>query len=75
MEDKYLGYSLVALPQETSNGRWSVAVSIKKQIGNIKKEQIFFADDGISYILKVEAEKECINLGRNLIKNKVVYFE
>jgi hypothetical protein len=75
MNDNYMGYSLLAMPQATSNGRWSVAVSIKQWIGDSLKEQVFFDDARLSYILKFEAEKECINLGKNLIDKKVVRFD
>jgi len=63
VSETYKGRVLTALPRKTERGRWAVAVRIASgQISNV-----YFADDEISYILREEAEKECLNLGRNLV--------
>ncbi|MDC7235742.1 MAG: hypothetical protein PQJ58_21140 [Spirochaetales bacterium] len=66
ISDKYREYTLTACPRKTRQGRWSVAVEIRRT-GENTKPSTFFAEDGISYILEEEAAKECLNLGRNLI--------
>lgn len=65
-------FKLTAKPRKTRQGRWTVAVEIQK-MGMNNESSIFFADDGISYILEEEAAKECLNLGRNLINRNQIY--
>ncbi len=68
MEEVYKGYRIIAVPVKTPAGRWSVAVAIKSGTAADAVEKKYIAEDGISYILKEEAAKECLNLGRNLIR-------
>jgi hypothetical protein len=74
LTEDYSGYLLTASPVKKRSGRWAVSVTILKKRNDEFQELIFFADDGISYILKEEAEKESINLGKNLIKRNMVRF-
>ena len=59
MKDEYRGRFIESAPVCRADGRWSVAVRIDGRY--------YAANDHIGYILKVEAEKECLNLGRRLI--------
>ena len=59
MRDEYHGRVIESVPVSDADGRWRVAVRIDGKL--------FAADDGIGYILKVEAEKECLNTGRRLV--------
>ena len=68
ISETYRNAILTARPQRTDKGRWSVAVRI--QTGH--SEEIYYADDNISYILREEAAKECLNLGRNLINRGLI---
>ncbi len=72
IEEVFNGYILKANPVETSNGKWSVSVVIETDNGEKRKR--FYAHDKIYYILEIEAAKECLNLGRNLIKSNLVGF-
>ena len=74
MEETFRNYSLKAAPVKTQRGKWSVCVTICRENDGKTESERFYADDGIEYILEVEAEKESINLGRNLIKNGRVRF-
>ena len=74
MQESYFGYTLSSLTRRTRNGRYSVAVKISREGTEEKQERTFYADDGIWYMLEVEAAKECINLGKNLINKSLVGF-
>lgn len=74
LEEYFEDYKLTAVPRKTFNGRWAVVVKISKVVNDSTKEEIFFADDKIWYILEIEAAKEAINLGKNLIRNNIVDF-
>lgn len=74
ISEKFEGYTIEALPLKTLNDKWSVSTKIKKIRNNIVNEKRFFAEDKIYYILEIEAAKECINLGKNLIKKNLVGF-
>jgi len=74
VEETFESYTIAAAPVRTARGRWSVSTVIKKMCGGEMKEETFYADDRIEYILEVEAAKECINLGKNLIKLNRVGF-
>ncbi len=67
MHDSLAGYHIIADPRPMTDGRWAVAVIIQKSLNGVQNEQVFVAEDGIHYILEVEAAKEAINLGKNLI--------
>lgn len=67
LKENYRNYQLTAMPQKTAKGKWSVAVLIKKSHIQSRVSETFYADDGIEYILEVEAAKECLNLGRRMI--------
>ncbi|HCM26942.1 MAG: hypothetical protein A2Z99_04065 [Treponema sp. GWB1_62_6] len=66
----YRGYSIRSIPKKTAGGRWSVAVALTAETGGEPKTEKYFAEDGISYILEIEACKEGLNLGRNLIDRR-----
>jgi len=68
ISETYGNVILTALPRKTEQGRWSVAVRIKSG----PSESVYYADDNISYILREEAAKECLNLGRNLVNRGMV---
>ena len=74
LQTDYMGYRIKAAPVKTPDGRWTVSVVIEKQLEDRVKSRSFFADDNIRYILEIEAEKECINLGKNLIKSNLTGF-
>ncbi|MBI9103022.1 MAG: hypothetical protein JEY99_11445 [Spirochaetales bacterium] len=67
-------YTLTGLPGRKGSQRYSVGVIIEKNKDGLKNKQIFQAEDGICYILAIEAAKEGINLGKNLIKQNRVGF-
>ncbi len=66
----YRGYSIRSVPKKTAGGRWSVAVALTMETGGGPETETYYAEDGISYILEIEACKEGLNLGRNLIDRK-----
>jgi hypothetical protein len=70
----YRNYKIEAHPKEMNNGRFSVVTKISRVVNGRKKVQIFKADDKIWYILEIEASKESINLGINLINKNLVGF-
>ena len=73
MQEEYNGYLLITNCKKTIDHRFSVRVILEKRIGNtIKRTE--YQDNKISLLLEVEAEKESINLGKNIIKNGLVYF-
>ncbi|MCP4163735.1 MAG: hypothetical protein GY760_27055 [Deltaproteobacteria bacterium] len=74
MIEEYNNYLLEAVPRLTHNGRYSVAVVISKCVNNVSQKKIFVADDKIWYILEIEAVKESINFGKNLILRNMVGF-
>jgi len=74
MQEPYGDYLLTACPVRRNSGRWSPGVTIERKTGNLHRKESFYSDDGISYILEVEAEKEGINLGKNLIVSGRVSF-
>lgn len=74
MTESYGEYSLEPLPKKVRSGRYSVNVIISRIVGGKQKSLRFSADDGIHYILEIEAAKEAINLGRNLIDRGLVGF-
>ncbi len=72
--EEYLSYRIEALPLKTHNGKWQVTTRITREFGNKRKSADFVADDKTWYILEIEAAKECINLGKLLIKQNRVGF-
>jgi len=74
LKEEFEGYLLEAVPQKTPNGRWSAAVQIQKKNDPAGKEKTYFADDKIWYILEIEAAKESINLGKQLIQKNLAGF-
>jgi hypothetical protein len=74
MTEAFQGYLIEASPIRNSKKRWGIAAIIKKTGQNNIKENKFYADDGITYILEIEAAKECINFSKNLIKKGLVGF-
>ncbi len=72
--ENYNGYLIKASPRKTRTGKWAVLTIIERVIDGVTKRQSFCADDNIHYILEIEAAKECINLGKNLINQNRVGF-
>ena len=71
---EYGEYLLIPRPSKTQNDRWAVGVKIQRTSHERLQSEMFRAEDGITYMLAIEAVKECINLGRNLIDRGVVAF-
>ena len=74
LQEVYRGYLISSHPVESAKGKWSVSVIIEKAAGGIKRTETFYAHDNIHYILEIEAAKESINLGKNLIRSNSVGF-
>ena len=74
MTETYGEYTLEALPRQVRIGRYSVNVLVSRMIEGKRKSVRFSADDGIYYILEIEAVKESFNLGRNLIDRGLTGF-
>ena len=75
IKETFDGYMLSARPVRKGLEKFAVSVEISRENmhGEMLKKR-FFAADGICYILEIEAAKESINLGRNLIKRNMVGF-
>jgi hypothetical protein len=73
VKEKYNDYILTTCCKRRIDDRYSVEVIIEKNINGLVKKEIFL-DTKISLILQQEAEKESINFGKNVIKNKVIAF-
>jgi hypothetical protein len=73
MKTTFNGYQLSSQCKLLSNARYSVSVLIEKTI-NGQSLSAFFKDNGISLILEIEAEKESVNFGKNLIKQGLIDF-
>ena len=74
VDESYKGYLIKASPKKTRTGKWAVLTIIEKEIDGFIKTQSFYADDNIHYILEIEAAKESISLGKNLINMNRVGF-
>ena len=74
MKETFQGYSIEAMPIRFSDSAWGVSAVVRRSVDGVQKERIVYADDKIRYLLEIEAAKEGINLGRNLIKNGLVKF-
>jgi hypothetical protein len=74
MTAHFRDYTLTPKPARTSDGRFAVTVQVERKTPKGFHRATFHADDGITYILCVEAEKEAINLGKNLIKRNLIGF-
>lgn len=70
MIEEYKGYTLESRQKRVRKEKWSVNV----QISNENSVNTFFSNDGILYILEIEAALESINLGKNLIDRNLVGF-
>ena len=73
LKEKYNDYILTTCCKQRSDERYSVEVIIERTIQGIINEARFL-DTKISLILQQEAEKESINFGKNIIKNKLIAF-
>jgi hypothetical protein len=73
VKEIYNDYLLTTCCKRQFDDRYSVEVIIEKTISGIVKKEIFL-DTKISLILQQEAEKESINFGKNIIKNKIISF-
>lgn len=74
MQESYDEYLLIAAPEITLQKKWRVGVIVKRYLDGEMRSRYFLAHDKIEYLLEVEAAKEGINLGKNLIKKKLVGF-
>ena len=74
IEEEFHGYRLKAWPMETRTKKYTVCVIIERETEGLNHREQFTAHDGIEYILEIEAAKESLNLGRNLIKAKLTGF-
>lgn len=72
LEEVFRGYRLKARPYKKRMETWGVSVHVEHI--KTQKSDIFTAHDGIYYILEMEAAKESINLGKNLIKGNLLGF-
>jgi hypothetical protein len=73
MKTTYNEYVLSTQCKLMKNARYSVSVLIERKI-NDQIISALFMDKGISLILEIEAEKESINFGRNIIKSGRIAF-
>jgi hypothetical protein len=73
LKEIYNDYMLTTCCKRKFDDRYSVEVIIEKEVNGIKKKDTFL-DTKISLILQQEAEKESINFGKNVIKNKLITF-
>jgi hypothetical protein len=73
VKEEYKGYTIIAKCNVCYDKRYNVQVIIKKDIEGLTKKSIFI-DTETSFILKEEAEKEAINLGKNIINKNMVEF-
>lgn len=71
IQEIYKGYLIIAVPQKTRNCKWKVAVKIESSYNGKCIQKYYEAVDNIEYILEIEAAKEAINLGKNLIKKNI----
>ena len=70
----YRAYVIVPEPSQQPDGRWAVAADIRRGTGEQLRQERFIAEDGISYLLEIEAVKESVNLAKNLIDRGLVGF-
>ena len=73
MEFSYNGYELHTECGQDKDKKYYVCVIIEKRIDGERKIGKYF-DTSNKYILEIEAEKESINFGKNLIKLGIVTF-
>jgi hypothetical protein len=73
MKTTYDGYVLTSQCRLQKNERYSVSILIERK-HNDQILSALFTDKGISLILEVEAEKESINFGKNIIKMRRISF-
>lgn len=74
IRETYKDYSIESMPIHVSDTKWAVSAVIRRSIGGVEKEKVVYADDRIRYLLEIEAAREGINLGRNLIMRHLVGF-
>ncbi len=74
IKESYSGYKIESLAKKTKDNRWSVVVRISRERHGIHESETYYAEDKISYVLKVEADKESINLGKNIINRNLTGF-
>ncbi len=73
LKEQYNDYMLITCCKQRFDDRYSVEVIIEKNTnGIVKKEK--YLDTKVSLILQQEAEKESINFGKNIIKNRLIAF-
>jgi len=70
MTEDFEGYFLRTRCGRRSDGRYGVAVLIETSVGGVVRREKFI-DRAVSFTLEVEAEKEAINFGKNLIRRKM----
>ena len=74
IQEIYKDYIIIANPKKTINEKWKVSTIIQRNTIDGLKKRHFTAEDNIEYILEIEAAKESINLGKNLIKKNMIGF-
>lgn len=74
ISENYGPYRLVSRQKKVTSGKFAVGVRIYRKMDQKELSCQFDAEDNIHYILEVEAAKEGINLGRNLIDRGLVDF-
>jgi hypothetical protein len=63
LTENYKGHRIEALPVLTNNHRFGVAVSISDHL----TKRIYKDNSSISFTLQIEAEKESIRFGKQLV--------
>ncbi len=67
LQEVYGIYLIEALPRIVHGKRYGVCVRISTQ-GALPSRQVVYEENAnVSFELQIEAEKECINFGKNLI--------
>ena len=74
VNDRYVDYELIPKAVPLRNGRFAVGVEVARRTAEGERREVFYAEDGISYILEIEAQKEGLNLAKNLIDRNIVGF-
>ena len=67
-------YRIESRQEKKYNGRFAVKVQISRKTEKGIQSAEFSAEDKIWYILEIEAAKEAINLGKNLIAKNLTGF-
>lgn len=74
IQENFKGYLISANQIKMNSGKWAVSAIIESRNSKDTNSKTFFANDNIQYILEIEAAKESINLGKNLINSNLIGF-